>query len=199
MSKTIDYFFTPASPWAYLGHARFIEIAARAGATVRPLPVDYGKIFPVSGGVPLKQRSAQRQAYRLTELKRWRDFLALPLTIEPKYFPVDANLASLMLTACLAQGTDATMRLGGAMLRAIWAEEKNLADPATLTALAQGVGLDGRALLDAARDTETANTYARNTAEAIDKQVFGAPTFVFNGESFWGQDRLDFLERAVSA
>lgn len=199
MSKIVDYYFTPVSPWAYLGHARFSAMAAKAGATVRPRPVDYGKIFPVSGGLPLKQRPAQRQAYRLMELRRWRDWLALPLTIEPKFFPVDAGTASLMLTACIAQGSDATMRLAGTMLRAVWAEEKNLADHETLVALAQSAGLDGRALLDAARDTATTETYARHTAEAIDLQVFGAPTYVIEGELYWGQDRLDFVERALAA
>ena len=199
MSKIVDYYFTPVSPWAYLGHARFSAMAAKAGATVRPRPVDYGKIFPVSGGLPLKQRPAQRQAYRLMELRRWRDWLGLPLTIEPQFFPVDAGTASLMLTACIAQGSDATMRLAGTMLRAVWAEEKNLADHETLVALAQSAGLDGRALLDAARDTATTETYARHTAEAIDLQVFGAPTYVIEGELFWGQDRLDFVERALAA
>jgi 2-hydroxychromene-2-carboxylate isomerase len=197
MSKTVDYYFTPVSPWAYLGHARFIAIATKAGAAVRPRPVDYGKIFPVSGGLPLKQRPAQRQAYRFMELKRWHAQLDLPLNLEPKYFPVDAGNASLMLTACLAQGGDATMRLAGGMLRAVWAEERNLADADTLVSIAHGAGLDGRALLDAAKDTETATTYARHTAEAIDLQVFGAPTYVYEGELFWGQDRLDFLERAL--
>ena len=199
MSKIVDYYFTPVSPWAYLGHARFSAMAAKAGATVRPRPVDYGKIFPVSGGLPLKQRPAQRQAYRLMELRRWRTWLEQPLTLEPKYFPVDAGTASLMLTACLAQGNEATMRLAGTMLRAVWAEEKNLADQDTLVAIAQSAGLDGRALLDAARDTATTETYARHTAEAIDLQVFGAPTYVIEGELFWGQDRLDFVERALAA
>jgi len=199
MSKTIDYYFTPVSPWTYLGHARFSAIAAKAGATVRPRPVDYGKIFPVSGGLPLKQRPAQRQAYRLMELRRWRDALGLPLNIEPKHFPVDAGVASLMLTASLAQGGEATMRLAGAMLHAVWVEERNLADRDTLIALAQSAGLDGRALLDAAHDTATAEAYARHTAEAIGLQVFGAPTYVYAGELFWGQDRLDFVERALAA
>ena len=199
MLTTVDYYFTPVSPWAYLGHERFMAMAGKAGALVRPKPVDYGKIFPVSGGLPLKQRPAQRQAYRMMELKRWRSHLQLPLTLEPKHFPVDATTASLMLTACIAEGAEACMRLAGAMLRAVWAEEKSLAESDTLTSIARSVGLDGRALLDAARDTATAATYDRHTSEAIEHQVFGAPTYVIDGELFWGQDRLDFVERALSA
>ncbi len=199
MSKTIDYFFTPVSPWAYLVHQRFASIAAKAGASIRPRPVDYGKVFPVSGGLPLKQRPLQRQAYRMSELKRWRAHLNLPLNLEPKYFPVDAGAASLMLTATLPAGSEATMRLAGAMLRAVWSEERNLADLDTLAALAQGAGLDAGALQDAARSDAVGAAYARNTAEAIELQVFGAPTYVYEGELFWGQDRLDFLERALAA
>ncbi|MES2943725.1 MAG: DsbA family protein, partial [Pseudomonadota bacterium] len=79
MGKTIDYFFTPQSPWTYLGHQRFVAIAEAAGATVRVLPVDYGKVFPASGGLPLAKRAPQRQAYRLVELKRFSEHLNIPL------------------------------------------------------------------------------------------------------------------------
>lgn len=197
MSKIVDYYFSPVSPWAYLGHERFLAIAARAGASVRPRPVDYGRIFPVSGGLPLKQRPAQRQAYRMMELKRWRDFLGLPLILEPKFFPVNADPACLMLTAALGRGVEPTLQLAGAMMRAVWAEERNLADPDTLLALADACGLDGPALAQAARSEATAAAYAKHTDEAIERKVFGAPTYVLDGELFWGQDRLDFLERAL--
>jgi 2-hydroxychromene-2-carboxylate isomerase len=199
MPKIVDYYFTPVSPWTYLGHERFIAIAAKAGATIDPKPVDYGRIFPVSGGLPVKQRPPQRQAYRFAELKRWPAFLDLPLNAEPRFFPVNPGTASLMLVAARGHGVDITMRLAGAMLRACWAEEKNLADNDTLVALAQGVGLDGRVLLDAAGSTVAADGFTALTTEAIDLQVFGAPTYVYKGELFWGQDRLDFLERALAA
>ena len=199
MIKVIDYYFTPVSPWAYLGHERFRLMAERAGAVVQPRPVDFGRIFPASGGLPLKQRSAQRQAYRFMELKRWRAHLDLPLNLEPRHFPVDSTAACLVLVASLAHGFEATMRLGGAMLRGCWAEEKDLSDPETLVALAAGAGLDGRALLEASRTQATGATYAEFTREAIERKVFGAPTFVYAQELFWGQDRLDFLQRALAA
>ncbi|MBL8382669.1 MAG: 2-hydroxychromene-2-carboxylate isomerase [Burkholderiales bacterium] len=199
MTKIIDYYFTPVSPWAYLGHRRLLAIASAAGAVVDPKPVDYGRIFPLSGGLPLKQRAAQRQAYRFMELRRWRAHLGVPLNLEPRHFPVDATLASRMLVAARTEGAPAALALAGAMLSACWAEEGNLADEGTLAALAQGVGLDGAALLAAARGEAAASSYAALTDEAIARNVFGAPTYAFGGEIFWGQDRLDFLERALAA
>ncbi len=198
MSKVVDYYFTPSSPWAYLGHDRLLRIAAQAGASVQPRPVDYGKIFPVSGGVPLKQRAAQRQAYRFAELKRWRAHLDLPLTLEPRFFPVNADPANHLLASALSFGADATLRLAGALMRACWAEERNIADEATLVTIATASGLDGSALMTASHGEAASTAYAQFTQQAIDAQVFGAPTYVSNGEMFWGQDRLDFLERALA-
>ena len=199
MTKVIDYYFSPSSPWAHLGHRRLCDVAAVARATIVPMPVDFGRIFPVSGGLPLKQRSAQRQAYRLIELKRWRSHLNEPLTLAPRYFPVDANPASLLLIATLPLGSDAVMRLAGALMRACWVEERNIADPDTLIAIANAQGLHGGALLEVARTGESTATYEAFTARAINMQVFGAPTFVFQHELFWGQDRLEFLQRALAA
>ena len=199
MAKVVDYYFTPSSPWAYLGHDRLLRIAANTGASVQPRPVDYGRIFPVSGGVPLKQRAAQRQAYRFSELKRWRAHLDLPLTLEPRFFPVDANPANHLLAAALSFGADAALRLAGALMRACWAEQRNIADEAALVTIATASGLDGSALMAASRGESATTAYAQFTQQAIDAQVFGAPTYVFNGEMFWGQDRLDFLERALAS
>lgn len=199
MSKVIDYYLAHSSPWSYLGHQRFTAIAQAAGATVNLKPADYGKVFAVSGGLPLKQRPIQRQAYRMMELKRWRAHLKQDLNLEPKHFPVDANPAALITIAALAQdGAEAGMRLTGAIMRACWVEEKNIADGATLAALADAAGLPGNALLAQSKSPEIIATYDRNNQEAIAAQVFGAPTYIYKGELFWGQDRLDFLERALA-
>jgi 2-hydroxychromene-2-carboxylate isomerase len=199
MGKVIDYYMSHSSPWTYLGHQRFGAIAAAAGATVNLKPADYGKVFAVSGGLPLKQRPVQRQAYRMMELKRWRTHLKQELNLEPKFFPVDANPAALITIAALAQGGAAAgMRLTTAIMRACWVEEKNIADGDTLAALADGAGLDGRALLAQSKTPEVLAAYGRNNDQAIAAQVFGAPTYIYQGELFWGQDRLDFLERALA-
>lgn len=199
MDKTIEYFVVPASPYAYLGHDRFVAMARRHGAKIELKPMDLGgKVFPVSGGLPLPKRAPQRQAYRLVELNRWSRTLGVPLNTAPKYFPVAADDAALMVTAALRQaGTDAALKLVGAQLRAVWAEERNIADADTLRAIADACGLDG-ARLYTERESARAD-YDAFTQEAIDKGVFGAPWYIYRGEPFWGQDRLDLLDRALAA
>jgi 2-hydroxychromene-2-carboxylate isomerase len=197
VAKTIDYYFSPVSPWTYLGHARFQEIARKHGATIAVKPVDYGRIFPLSGGLPVGKRPPQRQAYRLVELERWRTHLGVPLNIQPKYFPYDAKLAALSIIA--AGDADKALKLAGAFLRGCWAEEKNMADEADLGASIRAAGLDSGTLLKQANAPETAARFEAFTDEAIARQVFGAPTYIYRDELFWGQDRLEFLDRALAS
>ena len=151
MSTNVSYFFTPVSPWAYLGHDRFCRIAAGAGAAVEVLPVDYGAIFPVSGGLPLAQRAPQRQAYRLVELRRFSEHLGVPLTLKPKFFPADPAPASkLIVRVAAADGAQAALRLTGALMKAVWAEERNVADIATLAAVLNESGLSSQRLAESA-------------------------------------------------
>ena len=199
MGTTIDYYFATMSPWTYLGHARFAAIAKAAGATVRVRPFDLGKVFPVSGGLPLAKRAPQRQAYRLVELRRFADHLKLPLNLQPAHFPVAGDAAAKLIIAVDAHdGTDAAMALTGAVLRGVWVEERDIAAAEHLAAMLRALGLAERRLADA----ETAaviERYELNTQQAIDSQVFGSPTYVIDGELFWGQDRLDFVERRLAA
>lgn len=196
--KTVDYYFSPVSPWTYLGHARLCEIARRRGATIAPKPVDYGRIFPLSGGLPLKQRAAQRQAYRMFELRRWRDHLGVPIQLEPKYFPTSPDLAARAIIAAAPTGTEKQLTLAHAIMKACWEQDRDISDAATIQAIANETGLDGAALLAAANAAGAQAEYDRLTQEAIERQVFGAPTYVVNGELFWGQDRLDFVDRALA-
>ncbi len=197
MSKTIDYYFTPVSPWTYLGHERFVALAKRHGASVNVKPVDLGRIFPVSGGLPLAKRAPQRQAYRLVELKRWSEFLGAPLVLKPKFFPVPADEAALAIIAAEgAGGSAAALRLAGALMRACWAEERDISDLATLGRIAAECGM---AAPGAEARAAAKAKFEACTQEAIDLQVFGAPSYVYRGEIFWGQDRLDFLDRALAS
>jgi 2-hydroxychromene-2-carboxylate isomerase len=190
--KVVDYYFSPVSPWTYLGHARFEKIAQQAGAKIHAKPVDYGVIFPVSGGLPLGKRAPQRQAYRLVELARWRDHLKLALTIQPKFFPVDGSQAAHLIAGAEESNR---MALAGDVLSAVWVREENIADLPTLAKIAARHGIT-----DMTQALESGKAaYARNTEEALKLNVFGAPTYVYRGELFWGQDRLEFLERAVTA
>jgi len=198
VDKVIDYYFTPASPYAYLGHDRFVAIAARHGARVGIYPVDIGRIFAVSGGVPLAQRPPQRLAYRLVELERWSRHLGIPINVPPKFGATPVAAASRWILAAAETGQRQGLDLAGALMRARWAEERDIADPATLAAVAAGSGQDASALAARAEDPELAARYDAATERAIAAQVFGSPWYVYAGEPFWGQDRLDFLDRALA-
>ena len=194
---TVDYYFTPQSPWTYLGHARFADIARRAGAEVRVRPVDLGAVFPVSGGLPLGKRAPQRQAYRLVDMARSAQHLGLPLNAKPKFFPVASDdAARLIIAVDLHDGTDAAMRMCAAVFAAVWAKERNIGDPKVLDSLVIECGLSPKRG-EQSQSQAVQERYEAYTQEAIDIQVFGAPSYVLDGEIFWGQDRLDFVERAL--
>ncbi|MEN3294850.1 MAG: hypothetical protein V7642_4103 [Burkholderiales bacterium] len=199
MPKVCEYYFSPPSPYAYMGHARFAQLAKKYDVQVVVKPADFGKIFNVSGGLPLAKRAPQRQAYRLVELKRWSEFLNVPLNPHPKHFPVPGDPAAKFIVATnLAHGSDAAMHMTGAIMRAVWVEEKNIADADTLAGIGLQFGLDGKALLKSSETASVQAEYDRFTEEAIAANVFGAPWYVVDGEGFWGQDRLDFVERAFA-
>ena len=197
MAECIDYYFSLNSPWTYLGHGRFAALAERHGLAVRPYPVDVaGTIFPATGGLPVGKRSPQRQSYRLVELERWRKLLDVPLNISPEFWPANEVLAAHMVLAARESGGGA-IRFAGALMRAVWAEERNIADGDTLLAIAGECDLDGESLITAAGAAEIADVRASESEQAIDRGVFGAPTYIYKEQLFWGQDRLDLLERAI--
>lgn len=199
MSRSIDYYFTPQSPWTYLGHARFAALAKSSGATVRVRPIDFGAVFPVSGGLPLGKRAPQRQAYRLVDLARFSRHLDMPLNTKPKFFPVPSDdAAKLIIAVDLHDGTDSAMKLCGAVFAAVWVQERNIADPKVLEALAVECGLSARRIEQSHSQT-VQERYEDYTQQAIDAKVFGAPSYVIDGEIFWGQDRLDFVERTLKS
>jgi 2-hydroxychromene-2-carboxylate isomerase len=183
--KTIDYYLSPGSPWTYLGHARFSEICKKHGATPSVKPADFGVIFPQSGGLPLPKRAPQRQAYRLVELRRWKAHLGVPLVLQPRHFPLDAGPAAALICAAAPQKR---MALAGELLAALWKDDRNIADTAVLEELGarHGVRAGDKAM------------YEAYTQEALGRGVFGAPSYVYRDEIFWGQDRLEFLERALA-
>ena len=200
MAKHVDYYVSLNSPWTYLGSKRFEVIANKYKADVTIWPVDFGSVFAVSGGLPLAKRAPQRQAYRMMELKRWRDQLGVPLNLEPKFFPANEVPAANCVIALreLGRMPDA-IKLAHAVLHALWAEEKDTGDPATLQTIIAGCGLDTNTVLKASEAPHMAAKRESYTKFAIDRGVFGAPSFVIGGEIFWGQDRLDFVDRKLAA
>jgi 2-hydroxychromene-2-carboxylate isomerase len=200
MGKHVDYYVSLNSPWTYLGSARFDAMVKKHGATVTIWPVDFGSVFAVSGGLPLPKRAPQRQAYRMMELKRWRDHLGVKTTLEPKFFPANEVPAAKCVIALREEGRMAdAIKLAQAVLTGLWAEEKNTGDLATLQAIIDGCGLDGAAVLKASDAPGIAEKREAYTKHAISQGVFGAPSYVIDGEIFWGQDRLDFVERKLAS
>ncbi|HSI02361.1 MAG TPA: 2-hydroxychromene-2-carboxylate isomerase [Reyranella sp.] len=199
MAKHVDYYLSLNSPWAYLASKRFDAIASKHGAGVTIWPVDFGAVFAASGGFPLPKRSPQRQAYRMMELKRWRDHLGIKLTLEPKFFPADEAPAARAVIALREHGRMAdAIRVAHAVLSALWAEDRNTGDPATLKAIIAGCGLEADAVMMAGQALEMAAKREAYTGHAIAQGVFGAPCFIIDGEMFWGQDRLDFVDRKLA-
>ena len=196
MPKTVDYYFSLISPWTYLGGPRFAEITHRHEARVNYKPVNLGKVFEATGGLPLGKRSRERQNYRLMELERWHHYMGMPLNLHPAFFPADEKMAAFTVLATIEAGHDPDA-LVNAILRAVWAEDRDIADTATLKGILNTLGLDADALLERAGAPEMREQWIANTTEAIERGVFGAPTYIYDDELFWGQDRLEFLDRAL--
>jgi carboxymethylenebutenolidase len=196
MARALTVYYALQSPWTYLGWQRLRDLVAARGAEVGYRPIRMAPVFAASGGLPLAKRPKQRQAYRLMELERWREHLGVPLKLHPRHFPVDESAAAAMVIALRQQGGDVG-RLSQAMMAAVWAEGRDVGDRATLLAIAAGQGEDGAALLAAGAGPAAQAEYDANTEAAIAAGVFGVPTVQIGEELFWGQDRLDFVARAL--
>jgi 2-hydroxychromene-2-carboxylate isomerase len=197
MPVTIDYFFTSISPWTYLGHDAARALAEKHGATLAVRPVNLGGMFKVSGQVALAERPAVRQRYRFIELQRFAHYRGKPMNFRPAHFPTDPTLADHTICAIVAAGGD-PLDYMGAVFAAVWADEKNIAEEATLSGLLSAAGFDAAAILAKARTPEIAAIRAKNTEDAIAVDASGVPCFVLDGEPFWGQDRLDILDHALA-
>jgi len=199
MALHIDYYASLNSPWTHLGAARIEAMAMANNASLRIFPVDFGAIFLQSGGLPLPKRAPQRQAYRLMELPRWRDHLGIPIQIEPKFFPSDElPAAGCVIALRETVGDQPAIKLAHRVLKAVWQEEKNPGDPATLAGLIADVGLDAEQIMKLGAEPRWAERRIADTRAVLDRGVFGAPSYVIGAEIFWGQDRLEFVERRLA-
>ena len=196
MAKTVDFYFALPSPWTYLAGPRFRELVQRNNLDVKWKPFDVSRVFGLTGTKPVKERPPQIQANRLTDLARWRAFLDIELHLEPKFFPVNPSPAAQMVISALQNGAN-VMDLANAYMTAVWVEERDIADPNTIITIANEQCLDGAALFDQIENAAVLEELEENTQEAIARNVFGTPTWIYENELFWGQDRLDFLSRAI--
>ncbi len=197
-------YYSLSSPWAYLGGPKLQDIVRRHQVKLVLKPYDFQAIATVTGSVPLRTRPPARIDYHTLELERWSNYLGMPLVLKPKHYPwvvtdPDWNKRpGWMVIAAQERGHDA-FRLSHALLRALWAEERNTADAKVRIEIAAENGMDGAALVAAENSPEVQAIYQRYTDDAAAHGVFGAPTLILNGERFWGQDRFDFLDRALAA
>lgn len=193
----IDYYFVAVSPWTYLGGQRLEEIAEKHGATITYKPCDMNRVFKSTGGLPLAERAEARKAYRMQELKRWRTRLGLPLTLEPAHFPTNPAPASYAIIAAQNAGGGDLGGLVHSLLRACWAEEKDIAEESVIRDCLENAGFDPE-LANSGMLTG-AMTYEANAEEAVAVGAFGAPFYIVDGtEKFWGQDRLEMLDLYLS-
>lgn len=195
--STIDYYFWINSDWAYLGADRLEDIADRYNVKIRYKPVDLLDVYARTGGIPLSQRSPERQAYREAELKRWMHRLGISINITPRYMCPDGDLASRFTIAANRLGSDVAA-LHKAILEAEWCKEQDISDSQVLLAIAEKLGLPGERIMQGALTDKVNTVYRQYTDEAVAQGVFGSPCYVFNDELYWGQDRLEFLEAVVA-
>ena len=194
----IEYYYGIPSPFAYLGSARLQSIAKKYNAEIVEKPCDLvGGIFSKTGGVPVPQRSPQRQKFRLDELKRWSNFLNIKINIKPKFFPPkNPHIPSTYTIAANLLGVKIVF--GHELLKQIWCEEKDITDEKNIEIVSSLFKLDFKELSELAKSDKVSQIYKNNTEEAVVKNVFGSPTYILNDELFFGQDRLEFLERALN-
>jgi 2-hydroxychromene-2-carboxylate isomerase len=193
---TIDYYFSLMSPFTYLAGMELEQIAGRHGARIHYKPMDITEVFPQTGGVPLPKRHWSRQEYRLQELRRLSAAKGLDINLKPAHFPVDVTFASLAVIAAARAGKPVG-EFVHSLLRAVWCEERDISDRATVEAIAGQCGIDMADL--ESKLTESEETFRANTREAIERGVFGSPFYIVDDERFWGQDRLEWVERYLSA
>jgi len=195
--KKILYFYSVASPWSYLGIKRLKEISKKYSAQIIEKPIDLvGKVFVATGGTPIPQRHISRQNYRLLELKRWGEFLNIKINQKPKFFPPkDPHLPALFCLASIDMGID--MDFSSKVLEHLWVKENDISNIDTLKLIADDLKISFEELNKLATSDKIKKIYEANTQEAINMNIFGVPSYIYNNEIFWGQDRLELLEYSL--
>lgn len=193
----IDYYFATVSPFTYLAGTRLEEVAARHGATIAYKPLDVIALFGRTGGTKPAERHDSRKEYRLQELRRQAEKLGMAINLAPAHWPTNPAPSSYAIIAASKAGGGDLGALSHGITRACWAEEKNIAEDDVIRAALVAAGFDP-ALADKGL-LEGAEQYARNLEDAVAAGAFGAPFYIVDGsERFWGQDRIDDLDRHLA-
>jgi 2-hydroxychromene-2-carboxylate isomerase len=194
---TLQVFYGISSPWAYFGAQRASAVAAAAGVTMVLRPI---RIIEANGGIPLRSRPDSRQQYHAVELDRWSRFLDIPLNLAPRFYPCRTiEPAAQAVISAQRAGLDAAS-FSFAIQRGLWAEDRDIADLDTLREFARAtIGAEGADLVRDPQEAAVVAEWQANLAEAERRGIFGTPTYVVGDELFWGQDRLDFVERTLAA
>ncbi len=194
----LEYFYAGHSAFAYIGSRRFYEIAAAADCPIIHKPNDLRKVIEVNGPGPQNGKTPERRAYfSRREIERWAEFRGVEIMCGiPTYHHNDITRLNSLLIAGILQDINIDL-LAHTMLEAHWRDNADLADDKTLAEIAAKAKLDPKPLLEAAGSPEVAAVYARNTEEAIERSVFGSPTYFVDGDMFYGQDHLELIERAL--
>src|SRR5665213_2020288 len=198
MQQQVDYYFSLTSPWAYIGHAVFRDIVSTYNIRVNHKPVFLADLFSESGGLPLAKRHPVRRRYRMLELQRWQAKRGLNFHFKPKHVPFDGRLADGVVIAALEAGHDPDKFIRRAYA-AVWEDQLNLVDAATIVQLADESGLPGKILIERSPAEAVTAQYEQNRQDALAADVFGSPGYVLGGEAFWGQDRLELLADALKS
>ncbi|MFM1989480.1 MAG: hypothetical protein RJA99_2437 [Pseudomonadota bacterium] len=196
-THVVDCYYSVRSIYAYFGARRAADLARRFGRRLRHRPIDLSRVVPAAGSTPFAQRSPKLRAYQFErEVARWSEWLEMPVIVEPTHHYGDRELPSGMVLVAQRDGLDVDA-LSEAILAALWRDDRDIADPTELASIAAGVGIDAAPLLARAREADVMAEFAACTDDAIRLGVPGSPTYVVDGELFYGQDRLMFVERQL--
>jgi len=192
MSKQIDFFFAIGSPYVYLALEPLAALSRKYDAPLVPRPT---VLIPENGGIFSKDRPEPRRRYWLKEIDRWSALRGKTLVMTDRAHLSDPTPAAFMVVAAALDGKD-WFGLTDALMSRFWSPEKaDIGKPEVRAAIATEAGLDGAALLAREKDADVQARWEKNHADAKALGVFGFPTCVYEGELYWGQDNLDFLER----
>ncbi|MBT5000181.1 MAG: 2-hydroxychromene-2-carboxylate isomerase [Tateyamaria sp.] len=193
----IDYYFSTLSPYTYLAGQRFEDVLVGHSASVNYKPLDIISLLNRTGGILPKDRHINRIEYREQELVRQAEKFDLPFNINPAFWPTNAAPSSYAIIAAQNAGDGNLGMLVFSILRAVWAEEKDISQDDVIQASLREAGFDPA--LSESGLLVGAETYAANLEEAIDKGVFGSPFYIVeDNQRFWGQDKIEDLNQHLS-